>query len=222
MLQGQILNAAVTGNQGVILGDDGLRYTFTPREWRNNSVKAVAGMRVEYTAQGNFATDVRVTQAAPHTASSLHASVNVTAPSNPVAPSRAPSTPSTNSTLAASVSARPSYPRGASLKKKSHKFVTPTLEQKDKNAFALLLFLGNFGAAIGAFNIQCRNRVYILIVAIVAAIMFPIYLLSWPIAVLVGIFWLFASQETFDKHVHKRRYHTGLTRKHCLTGECSE
>ena len=57
-MQGQILSVAVTSNQGLILGDDGRRYTFTPRNWRDSSVKAMTGMRVEFMGEGAFAANV--------------------------------------------------------------------------------------------------------------------------------------------------------------------
>lgn len=64
-MQGQILGASVTSNQGLILGDDGARYTFVPGGWHDASVKAEAGMRVEFSPQGAAAVDVLVIQAAP-------------------------------------------------------------------------------------------------------------------------------------------------------------
>ena len=213
MSEGQILNVAATRNQGIILGDDGLRYTFTVRDWGDNSVRAVPGMRVAYTAQDGFATDVRITQAAPNTASSQNASVDVTTPAHAAARSQPASTPSSGSILA---------PRGAAPGKKSHRFVTPTLEQKDKNVYALLLFLGVLGMAFAFYYIGSRERLVFMILAIVCVLVFPIYLLTWPFYVLGGIIWLLSSEERFDKFVHAQRYHTGLIlRNNCLTGECN-
>ena len=74
MLEGQILNVAATRNQGIVLGDDGLRYTFTVHDWGNNSVRAVPGMRVEFTARDSFATDIRVVHGATYSATSAPAS----------------------------------------------------------------------------------------------------------------------------------------------------
>ena len=52
-MQGVILS---TGRaQGLILGDDGVRYTFTPLGWRDNSVSPEAGMRVDFEARGSHA-----------------------------------------------------------------------------------------------------------------------------------------------------------------------
>ena len=62
-MQGSILSAAMTSNQGVILGEDGVRYTFTPTGWRDGSTKAVTGMRVSFEAQGPNA--VGISQVSP-------------------------------------------------------------------------------------------------------------------------------------------------------------
>lgn len=57
-MQGQVLNAAATSNQGVILGDDQIHYTFTPTGWRDHSLKARAGMRVSFEVSGDHAVGV--------------------------------------------------------------------------------------------------------------------------------------------------------------------
>lgn len=49
-MQGVILSAGSA--QGLILGDDGVRYTFTPLGWQDSSAAPVAGMRVEFEARG--------------------------------------------------------------------------------------------------------------------------------------------------------------------------
>ena len=57
-MRGRILGASATGNQGVILGDDGVRYTFTAQDWRDNTVAAAAGMTVEFDGNGSFAANI--------------------------------------------------------------------------------------------------------------------------------------------------------------------
>ena len=52
-MQGVILSAGTA--QGLILGDDGERYTFTPLGWRDNSVSPQAGMRVDFEIRGSHA-----------------------------------------------------------------------------------------------------------------------------------------------------------------------
>lgn len=64
-MQGSILSAAMTSNQGVILGDDGVRYTFTPTGWLDSSTKAVTGMRVSFEAQGPNAVGISQVSDAP-------------------------------------------------------------------------------------------------------------------------------------------------------------
>lgn len=50
-MQGQILNASRAGNQGVILGDDGVQYSFAATDWRDNSVKATSYTRPQVLEQ---------------------------------------------------------------------------------------------------------------------------------------------------------------------------
>ena len=86
-MQGQILNASAVSNQGVILGDDGARYTFTPRDWQGGSMKAAAGMRVDFEDQSSYAAYVRPIQGAPHPSAAPAFPPAVTAaPINPVPP----------------------------------------------------------------------------------------------------------------------------------------
>lgn len=59
-MRGQILSAT-TGRSGIVLDDNGSRYTFVSDEWRNVSVRAEPGMTVEFIPQGSMATDVRST-----------------------------------------------------------------------------------------------------------------------------------------------------------------
>ena len=55
-MQGVILNAGSA--QTLILGDDGVRYTFTQNEWRNDDLDPEFGMRVDFEARGSEATDI--------------------------------------------------------------------------------------------------------------------------------------------------------------------
>ena len=52
-MQGVILNAA-----GLILGDDGNRYAFTPEEWRSEEAAPQTGMRVDFEVRGSDAADI--------------------------------------------------------------------------------------------------------------------------------------------------------------------
>ncbi len=59
-MQGSILSVGSTGNQGIILGDDGTRYTFIPGGWMDGSVQATAGMNVDFQPVGSQAASIRV------------------------------------------------------------------------------------------------------------------------------------------------------------------
>ena len=54
-MQGTIMSVAATGGQGLILGDDGTRYTYTPMGWRDPTVGAWFGMRVDFEIRGAHA-----------------------------------------------------------------------------------------------------------------------------------------------------------------------
>ena len=52
-MQGNILSAGSA--QGIILGDDGVRYTFTPAGWRDPNISPQVGMRVDFEVRGSHA-----------------------------------------------------------------------------------------------------------------------------------------------------------------------
>ena len=54
-MQGVVLSV---GSQSLILGDDGVRYTFTQYEWRNDDRDPELGMRVDFETRGSQATDI--------------------------------------------------------------------------------------------------------------------------------------------------------------------
>ena len=55
-MQGVIVSAGSA--QGLILGDDGARYTFTPLGWSDSSAGPAVGMRVEFEARGSHAVGI--------------------------------------------------------------------------------------------------------------------------------------------------------------------
>ena len=57
-MQGSILQAASAGGQGMILGDDGIHYTFTPTGWQGDPTQAMVGMRVDFEERGTHAVAV--------------------------------------------------------------------------------------------------------------------------------------------------------------------
>ncbi len=54
-MQGTILSIASRSNQGIILGDDGVRYTYTTFGWRDSTAADVQGLRVDFDARGSHA-----------------------------------------------------------------------------------------------------------------------------------------------------------------------
>ncbi len=56
-MQGQVLDYSVQANEGVISGDDGIRYTFAGSEWREDVIPA-RGMRVDFAVDGSNAAGV--------------------------------------------------------------------------------------------------------------------------------------------------------------------
>ena len=86
-MQGQVLNAAATSNQGVILGDDQIHYTFTQTGWRDHSLKARAGMRVSFEVSGDHAVGVYPERGAVQPSATAHNSARPFPQSGNVNPS---------------------------------------------------------------------------------------------------------------------------------------
>ena len=57
-MKGSILSVASTSSQGVILGDDGVQYSFTPFGWRDSTVSAAPGMVVDFEIRGSHAVGI--------------------------------------------------------------------------------------------------------------------------------------------------------------------
>ena len=57
-MKGSILSVASTSSQGVILGDDGVQYTFTPFGWRDSTVAPAPGMAVDFEVRGSHAVGI--------------------------------------------------------------------------------------------------------------------------------------------------------------------
>ena len=62
-MQGVILSAGRV--QSLILGDDGLRYTFTPLDWQNDDISPAFGIRVDFEVQDSRAVSVYSIPGAP-------------------------------------------------------------------------------------------------------------------------------------------------------------
>ena len=57
-MKGTILSVASTSSQGVILGDDGVQYTYTPFGWRDSTVAPAPGMAVDFEVRGSHAVGI--------------------------------------------------------------------------------------------------------------------------------------------------------------------
>ncbi len=243
-MQGQILSATGAGNQGVILGEDGARYTFTPQDWRAGSERAVSGMKVEFSGQGSFATDVIVTQGATYPATVQPPPPGASMPSNqaviPQSPPSGAATPTNPVVIPQPPPAAPMVPvqpaprnpvrynqpgRRSQPRENTYTFAVPNAprERKSKAVVGLLtIFLGPLGALIAHIYIGTKS-VWMMIFAVFGAI-FPLTYILWPIYIIAGIVCLCVSDKTFDNHVHILREHNGSDKhvKNCLTGECLE
>ena len=98
-MQGSILSMPSASNQGIILGDDGIRYTFTALGWRDQTVKAVPGMKVNFDLRGTHAVGVYPLAPLPGAAAPSYANPNPAPPTfrpppqvnpNPVPPTFRP------------------------------------------------------------------------------------------------------------------------------------
>ena len=231
-MQGQILDAAVTSNQGLILGDDGSRYAFTPGGWRDDSVKAVAGMRVEFNPQGAAAMDVSVVAypAPPTPAPAEPTPPAPPPPPSPVYPQPAPPrasqpppqrrgftvpatpVPRTPQPGAPQVNQPPPQPQGFTAPatpvqaRPSANFVPrfPKAEQSKSTVALLLIFLGPLGQCISFFYIGALPTQWVVTGALlVAGIVFVPIFAFWYVGCLIGgIILLMISQETWDRNMH--------------------
>lgn len=57
-MQGTILSIASQSSQGLILGDDGIQYTYTYLGWRDTTVGALPGMKVDFDIRGSHAVGI--------------------------------------------------------------------------------------------------------------------------------------------------------------------
>jgi len=84
-MQGQILQVGGADGNGLILGDDGNRYTFSLAEWKVASPPA-AGMTVDYVPSGTFAREI-------------YPVPGMGAQPSPAAPGTAPGVPQNNASM---------------------------------------------------------------------------------------------------------------------------
>ena len=83
-MKGTILSAASTSSQGVIQGDDGMQYTFTPFGWRDSTVAPTPGMAVDFEVRGSHAVGIYpLPGASPSFANPVQPPAPVPSPSAP-------------------------------------------------------------------------------------------------------------------------------------------
>ena len=88
-MQGVILNAG--RERTLVLGDDGVRYTFPLEEWRDDDLEPAVGMRVDFETRGSDAVDIFAIPDAAATPSAQPSPVSSTAQDGP--PSEPPAAP---------------------------------------------------------------------------------------------------------------------------------
>ena len=202
-MQGQILSVAVTSNQGLILGDDGRRYTFTPRNWRDSSVKAVTGMRVEFMGEGAFAANVyAIREAFNATVQRPYQTVSPTSfvpgvpantqqkarttqfnPSPPPMPERPPPAAPTSRRIAATPEARAEA-------------------RQIRKTVGLLCFLGAIGVFIAHCYIGTRMTAGTVLFSLFLLITLPIQYVLYPIYFVVAIVVLCMGDNRINRSAH--------------------
>ena len=211
MMRGQILDAAITSNRGLILGDDGARYAFGEDGWEDSSVKAVAGMLVEFSPLGGVAMEVSAAQqpappppvptppaqpvspvnsqpAQPRVGQVSPQQRSYTVPASPVPRTSQPGAPQANRPP----SQRPGFTAPATPVQRTtpSNFVPryPRAEADKAIIGLLLIFLGPLGNLISYFIIGARPGQWIAIVIMGVLILVAISTFP-PFAVIVLIAW---------------------------------
>lgn len=214
-MQGRILGASATANQGVILGDDGVRYSFNPNDWRNNAVMASTGMRVEFRQQGVFAKEVYTVgdSIVPPPPQPVHV-----APPTPVTPRAFASPwPATQATRPFDPvpTPRPARPRPPQPKSR-RSLATPDARTEAlelRRNGALLLFLGPIGAFIFYFKVgtQMTMGTVVLLAVILVTIPFQ-YIFAYPAYIIIAAVILAMGDRKIDEYAH----YIHLLREHGL------
>ena len=219
-MRGQILNATA-GNRGIILGENGSRYTFTPDEWGNSSFDAVPGMQVEFGVRGHLATDVRSLDPAP----TYEAPSPPLAPSPPISHAPPPQAPHPytppqppplprgpeplRSALQHPVAAPGVSPSPRAGYPMSWRDITslPEHVKRRKNCTGwMLILLGPISFFFLPVYLEtpgCRWWHFLL-----GLIAFPWLSILWPVWVGIGVHTLIQSDEEWIKNMHTSREHT--------------
>ena len=210
-MEGQILGTTGAASQGVILGDDGARYTFTSQGWGDSSTVPAAGMRVDFVEHGAYAWSVYPRPGAPPTWRAAPPVPAAPVPPPPTAQTR-PIYPVVPPPSAPPPPAAPSYAGG----RRAPGYAGP---RKSKTVVGLLHFLGPLGGMITKFYAGdwssaltwMRTFLDLLLSVIlgytaVLAMMHGGYFFAPPLLIclpyiLMGIVILSLSEEEFDEWV---------------------
>ncbi len=201
-MEGQILGTTGAGSHGVIMGDDGARYTFTSQGWRDSSTVPIAGMRVDFEGRGAYAWSVHpILGAAPTWRIAPAAPV----PPLPTAQAR-PIYPVVPLSSAPPLSPAPSQAGDM----RAPEYADP---EKSKTVVGLLLFLGWPGFIIAGFYVDgwgsgwAWSEIIWTLGMVIVCLMFPpalliflgLFLFFWLVGIVAGIAVLCMSEEGFDE-----------------------
>lgn len=99
-MQGALLSVAAPNSQGLILGDDGVHYTYALADWRNPVLSASPGMKVDFEVSGSQAVGVYpLPEAAPPPTAQQPPTAPVAGAASPVPPPQ-PAATSPNASFA--------------------------------------------------------------------------------------------------------------------------
>ncbi len=221
-MQGRILSASPTASQGIVLGDDGVRYSFTPSDWQHNTVRATAGMVVGFRAEGAFARDVYTVGEAivPPTPQPVYA-----APPTAVAPRVYASPPPAiqgADRFNPAAPPRPARP-GPPEPKSRRSLATPGARmeaRKLRKTLALLCLLGAVGAIIGHMQVGTRMTAATTVALVLVLITLPIQYLAYPVYFVLAVVLLATGDWKIDEYAHN----VHLLREHGLfpSKKCKE
>ena len=202
--QGQVLG--LSGNGGLILGDDGARYTFMSSDWRDFTSAPASGMRVEFSATAPYATEILVLEMPPQYA----------APETGAAPGYSGQQEYGGS------NAGPGYGAvggqqtvgGSHGSSSAYQKTVPLTQYRQVSKFVvglIYIFLGPISRTVEAFYVGHRHKLFILFFNI---LLIPLFVVAWPLIPVVwalsaigGIWRLFYSDEKFNLKVHIARFH---------------
>ena len=217
--QGQVLG--VSGDGGVILGDDGVRYTFTSGDWRDFSAAAASGMRVEFSGAAPYATEVVVLEMPPqYAAAQAGAGQPGASPGYSGQQAYGGSSPEPGYGAVGGQQSG-SGSRGTYGQTKYNTPVSPNPGVSKYVVAAMVLFLLPIAPVLLAFYLGERLRFVILFGEIVFILCFvmlwqslpflgspvPLLLVFFLMGLFVGPIFALMPDDKFNLYVHASRYH---------------